>query len=437
MSSVRYIPAISTDAGAVPVSTEVATHPRAGDGYEVQDVFIDPQSFPLQMTRADDFYNDAFQRLRVSDTDQRFDAEFKYDKAPLLFDDVSANGGSATFNANARQVDFATGGTATNIVAGLVQHWANPYTPGNSQFIAMTGIINGANLAGRAEVFLRSSVTGSVVEEIIEVTTSGMSWQYSQIFLMDFQSLKVGRIRFGLDMGGLAVKVAEIKNDNEKAFGYWQLADQPTYYKQYNTATYTYTEIGYGDSANAIGFRYRTAVSGSQTMSAICCTVKSEGGGDVHDIAGVRSSFSNGVTKKTVAATMIPILSFQVKGTFNTYANKGIVFPTDLEIATDNPIYYEVRVNPTLTGASYVSVGNDSILNYDISSTAITGGRVVKAGYASTAGNKSFTTSTGILNKAPLGVSAAGVGDIITICALRDGSVSARVGASMDFNEVR
>ena len=40
MSSVRYIPAISTDAGAVPVSTEVATHPRAGDGFEVQDVFL-------------------------------------------------------------------------------------------------------------------------------------------------------------------------------------------------------------------------------------------------------------------------------------------------------------------------------------------------------------------------------------------------------------
>lgn len=44
MTSVRYVPAISTDAGAIPVSTEVATHPRAGDGFEVQDVFIDPQT---------------------------------------------------------------------------------------------------------------------------------------------------------------------------------------------------------------------------------------------------------------------------------------------------------------------------------------------------------------------------------------------------------
>ena len=43
-SSVTYVPAISTDAGAIPVGTPVATHPRASDGKEVQDVFIDPQT---------------------------------------------------------------------------------------------------------------------------------------------------------------------------------------------------------------------------------------------------------------------------------------------------------------------------------------------------------------------------------------------------------
>ena len=120
MTSVRYIPAISTDAGAVPVSTEVATHPRAGDGFEVQDVYIDPSSFDLTLTtsRADDFYNDAFQRLRVSDTDQRFDGEFKYDKAPLLFDDISVTG-TTTFNANTRDVTIATASTSAAVSAGL------------------------------------------------------------------------------------------------------------------------------------------------------------------------------------------------------------------------------------------------------------------------------------------------------------------------------
>ena len=172
-------------------------------------------------------------------------------------------------------------------------------------------------------------------------------------------------------------------------------------------------------------------------MAAICATVKSEGGGDIHDIAGIRSSGSNGTTKKTVSTTMIPVLSFQLKGTFNTYPTKGIAFPTAYEITTDNPIYYEIRVNPTLTGASFASVGNDSILNVDTTASAITGGRVIKTGYASSSGAKTQASSNGILNKIPLGVSAAGVGDIITICAIRDGTTNASVGTSMDFNEVR
>lgn len=40
MTTVRYESAIGTTAGAIPVNTEVATHPRAGDNASVQDVFM-------------------------------------------------------------------------------------------------------------------------------------------------------------------------------------------------------------------------------------------------------------------------------------------------------------------------------------------------------------------------------------------------------------
>ena len=446
-SSHRLLDSLNQEDDAIVCKTLIAGKTTAQGG-AIVDVKVNPSgtltvdASGSAVTRSDDFYNDAFQRLRVSDTDQRFDGDFSYDLSPLLFDRIGS-GGTITHDANSRDVVIAIAATTNGLSEGLRQHYANPYTKGNSQFVALTGVINGGNVAGgQAEVFLRSSITGSVVEQTVAQSawlsnTTGKNWQYSHSLLMDFQSLKVGRVRFGLDIGGLAYKIAEITNDNIRAAGYWQLADQPTYWRQYNTATYTYTEMGYGDEANAIGLRYRVPVTASQSMRAICTTVKSEGGGDLHEIAGVRSSYSNGVTKKTVAATMIPVLSFQVKSTFNTFVNKGIVFPIGLEIATDNPIYYEVRINPTLTGASYVSVGANSILNYDTTATAITGGRVVKSGYASTSGNKSQTTATGILDKIPLSVSPVGVGDIITVCAVRDGSVSASVGAAVDFNEVR
>ncbi len=272
----------------------------------------------------------------------------------------------------------------------------------------------------------------------VPVTPTGVNWNDSQIFLMDFQSLKVGRIRFGLDMGGTAYKVAEIVNDNEITTGYWQLASQPVYWRQYNTADYTYTEIGYGDEDNAIGFRYRVAVNSTQTMRAICATVKSEGGGDLHDIAGLKFSASNGQTKRTVSTTYVPVLSIQLKATFNTYVTKGIVFPEEFELTTDNAIYYEVRVNPTLTGAAFASVSANSIINSDVTATAVTGGRVIKAGYAapSAAGVRS-SAAKGILDKVPLSVSALGVGDILSLCVIRDTTTNASVGAVLNWNEIR
>ena len=393
----------------------------------------------VPITRADDLYNDAFQRLRVSNTDQRFDSEFQYDKSPLVFDDISTGGGSTTYNAASRDVTIATGSTSAAVAAGLRQHWANIYTSGNSQFIIETGTLNGAGLAGgRAEVFLRSSVTGSVTEQALVISDATIDWSKSQIFIMDFQSLRVGRIRWGLDRAGIATPLAEITNDNIRATGYWQIANQPVYWRQYNTANYTYTEVGYGDEANAIGFRYRVAVNATQTMRAICATVKSEGGGDLHNIAGIRGAISNGITKRTVSTTFVPLLSLQVKSTLNGYPVKSVIFPKTFEISNDNPIYFEWRINATLTGAAWTSNGADSLANFDVTATAVTGGRVIYEGYAGAAGAGARNIADGALtSKIPLGVSALGVGDILTLCCIRDGTTNASVGAALVYEDIR
>ena len=108
--------------------------------------------------------------------------------------------------------------------------------------------------------------------------TSGMNWQYSQIFQLDFQSLKVGRIRFNIIQGGIPINVYEVTNDNIRNSGYWQRPTLPIFWRVYNDATYSYTEIGYGSENNAIGFRFKVAKNASHTAKAICSTVKSEGG---------------------------------------------------------------------------------------------------------------------------------------------------------------
>lgn len=455
-SSHRLKDNLSEEDDAIVTKTQIAGFSTAGGG-AVVNVKVNPSGAvqvagtldgiagTVTTTRADDLYNDAFQRLRVSNTDQRFDSEFIYDKSPLLFDDISAGGGSTTFVGNSRDVVLATGGTGAGVSAGLRQHFANIYTSGNSQFVILTGALATITAGGRAECFLRSSITGSVTEEIIPDTdwlasTVGIDWSDSHIFIMDFQSLRVGKIRFGMDRGGLAVAMAQITNDNKRATGYWQTANQPVYWRQYNTASYTYTELGYGDEANAIGFRYRIAVDASQTMRAICSTVKSEGGGDLHDLAGIRFGVGNGVTKRSVTSTtnFLPVLSIQLKATLNTYPVKSIVFPKEIEITTDNAVYYEVRINPALTGASFASVSADSITNRDVAATAVTGGRVIKSGYVAggSAGTRGMADDM-LTSKIPLGVSAAGVGDILSLCFVKDSPTNASVGTSLVFEEIR
>lgn len=453
-SSHRLADSLNAQDDAIVTKTLVAGKTTAGGG-AIVDVKVNPSgaltvdasisgiTATVPTTSVDDFYHDAFQRQRVSNTNQRFDAEFLYSKQPLQFDEILGGVGTSTWSANSRDITLAINGTALADAAGMYQHFYNPYTPGNSQFVAITGVLNGTNLSGTAALFLRSNVTGSVVETVYDqstwlAATSGVNWNYSQIFLMDFQSLKVGRIRFALDRAGIAVPVKVIENDNARASGYWQLANAPTFWRIYNTATATVTEFGYGDASNAIGFRFTSALNATQTARAICTTVKSEGGGDLMDMPGFPFAASNGATTRTVAATMLPVLSIQIKTTFGTVPNRGLVVPISTSVLTDNPIYWEWRLNPTLTGASFTSVDANSITNFDVAATVVTGGRIIASGYSSAGGNKLASTDHGLTDKVPLSVNYAGtVGDILSFCAVRVGSSSASMGVALDWKEIR
>jgi hypothetical protein len=425
----------TASSGTYTAGTTMATKQNADDSHS-QRVVVD--TVPLPITRNDDFYNDAFQRLRTSDPDARFDINFKYDKQPLVFDEITAGAGTATHNANARDVVLAVVDAVAASRAALCQRWANVYTPGNSQFVILTGTLNGANLAGgTTEYFLRSNVTGTVTEVTEDITAHG-DWQYSQIFIMDFQSLDVGRIRYGLDRDGLVMSLGEIVNDNIRATAYWQNPNQPVCFDVYNTATESITEFRYGDADNAIGFRFRAPVDATHTARAICASVKSEGGGDLLSLSGFPFAVSNGATTKTVAAALIPLLSIQLKTTLNSLPNRGLVLPQEYSFVTDQPIYYQISVNSTLTNAAFNTVGADSLCNFDIAATAVSGGRVIAAGYAGAGGQRAGGTEKSLTNKIPLSVNYIGTtGDILTISAVRVGAQSAAAGAALEWTEIR
>jgi hypothetical protein len=402
---------------------------------ELLDDYFNNSPFSLQTA-------DAFGRLRTADTGQRLDVEFIYDKQADYFDEIT-NNGTVTHNANTRDLTLSISDANNGTYSCMASH-PIPYTPGNSQLIDITGVLDLSNIGGgNAEVFLRSSISGSVSEQVIEQsswtnTVLDVDWSKSHIFQMSFQSLKVGTIQFLMVREGTPVKVAEIDNDNLRDSGYWQLPSLPIYYKIYNDATYTYMEMGYGNDDNAIGFRYKIAANASATMSAICCTAKSEGGGSLRDLAGLPRSIDSGIVTKTVSTTLVPLLSIRPKSTFLTFDNLILSIPKSFNVSSDNPIRLIIVHDCTLTGASWVNVDvNNSSMEYDVTASAFTGGHLVYSEYVTSNAKNTPSSGEGILGKTVLWNRKGTETGIFTIAAVRTTNTNANVLTSLQWDEIR
>jgi hypothetical protein len=115
-------------------------------------------------------------------------------------------------------------------------------------------------------------------------------------------------------------------------------------------------------------------------MKHICASVISEGG---YTLAGRSRSVSIPITTPIdlpTAGTFTPIMSVRLKDSFKD----AVAILKDVEFfgATNNTSYrYKVIVGGTLTSPTWVSPANDSCVEYDISATAVTGGRDAQVGY--------------------------------------------------------
>lgn len=419
-----------------------------GDGNHV--TIKSTQGGSLNIAFGDSGSVDAFGRARVSDTGQRLDVEFLYNKQIDFFDEIiddqtaGATPPTVTLNTNPRDLTLAVAATNTDQSAKMASYPV-PYTPGNSQLIEITGVLDLANIGdGSAEVFLRSNITGTpsdlttVEQGLWTNLTSGVEWDKSHIFVIDFQSLKVGRIRFGMVVDGVFSQVAEILNDNTRDSGYWQLANLPVFWHIYNDATDTYMEIGYGDDNNAVGFRYKLTKNATATMKAICCTVKSEGGLDLKDLPGLPRAIDMAQTATTVSTTLIPLLSIRPKSTYQSLDNLILALPKIFNVETDNPIRIEIIQNASLTGASWADVDTaDSSVEYDTTATAVSGGQVVYSEYITTSSKNSGNSAQGILGKTVLWNRKGTQTGIFTLAAIRTGSNNANVLAGIGWEEIR
>lgn len=136
------------------------------------------------------------------------------------------------------------------------------------------------------------------------------------------------------------------------------------------------------------------------------------------DKLGVLISQATDVTGRTMtsANTFYPIISIRLKPGQLT----GVALPRSIQVATnDNTnVFWRLVENPTLTGANWVNHADpDAFTQYDLSATAMTGGRILLNGF--TVGGGSNLVLIDSMASLQLGRSGIGtVSDIYTLaCA--------------------
>lgn len=203
--------------------------------------------------------------------------------------------------------------------------------------------------------------TGASAQAAATVTSNfanGIDLTKTNILWIDFEWLGVGCVRCGFVVDGKFMPAHIFYHSNVLTLPYMSTASLPLRLEITNTG----------------------ATSGSSTLKQICSTVLSEGG---YELRGSQQSIGTPVASPKdmpTAGTFVPITSIRLKST----RLDAIVVPSSIDVlgsGNNTRIKYKVVIGGTLTGASWVSGGTNSSVEYDLSATAITGGTDVLSGY--------------------------------------------------------
>ena len=326
---------------------------------------------------------DAFGRLRVSNPHTLFESQQQFDSSPLQYGEKITGTASSLHLPNESSTLMTVGTNAGDKIVRQTREYFR-YQPGKSLLVLMTGVL-GAKKAGVRQrigyfddrdgifwqqtnsgmsVVRRTSTSGSAVDNTIPQSSwnldkldgsgpSGVNLDPSktQILIIDFEWLGVGRVRIGFVIDGLPVYCHSFLHANLLTEVYMKTANLPCRYELENTST----------SAS------------STSMKHICSTVISEGG---YNEKGVVVSAGGDLATKTVSS-YTPLLSIRLKASHKT----GKIVPITFDILnTANSILrYEVIARSSLTGASWSSVSTATEL--DSSATAVAGGIIIASGF--------------------------------------------------------
>ena len=333
---------------------------------------------------------DAFGRLRVSEPFTLFDSSHRFDDNGL-WSTSTATGGAATFNAAQGLIDLdVTTSSGSEVVRETTKVFS--YQPGKSLLVLNTFVMStakanlrqrigyyGANNGyyleqnGTTVSFVeRSFVTGAVVNTPVAQASwnvdpmdgsgpSGITLDLTkaQILFMDLEWLGVGTVRVGFIIDGNFIVCHRFNHANFITSTYITTASLPLRYEITNTG----------------------ATSGASTLKQICSTVLSEGG---YQLVGLQQAIGTPVTTPRnlpVAGTFYPIVSIRLKISPNRL--DAIVIATAISVVATTSGHYnwQVVASGTTGAGTWVNAPGDSSVQYNITGTSFTGGRILASGF--------------------------------------------------------
>ena len=334
---------------------------------------------------------DAFGRLRISQPLTLFDSSHRYRDNNLWSSLIVGAGSTVGFVTTQGLVHIGIGTTAgCSIIRETTKVFS--YQPGKSLEVMNTFVMNSkkTNLRQRVGYFGEDNgvyfevddntvnfVERSIVSGITsETRVPQSSWLYdkmdgtgpsgyvldtsqAQIFWMDIEWLGVGTVRVGFVIDGQFIHCHSFHHANKIQSTYITTGSLPLRYEIANTGITT----------------------SSSLLKQICSTVISEGG---YELRGLQQAISipiNSPRTLGTAGTFYPVIGLRLKASPNRL--DAIVILTALSImpiSTGN-FNWQVRASGTTTGGSWVSAGDDSAVEYNITGTSHTDGRILASGF--------------------------------------------------------
>ena len=388
--------------------------------------------------------SDAFGRLRVSNPLTLFDSSHRYRDNNLWSSLVVGTGSTVGFVTTQGLINIGIGTTAgCSVIRETTKVFA--YQPGKSLLVLNTFVMNPkkTNLRQRVGYFgadngmyfevdgdtayfversLSLGTTTRVAQEdwnVDKLDGTGLSGitlnsSKAQILWMDIEWLGVGSVRIGFVIDGAFIHCHTFHHANIIESTYITSGSLPLRYEIANTGITT----------------------SASNLKQICSSVISEGGYNVNGIQQAVGTPINAPRTLTTAGTFYPIVSIRLK----TTALDAIVILTALSampIAT-GAYNWQIRASGTTGGGDWVSAGDDSAVNYNITGTSHTGGRILASGFfnASNQGSTQIDISKEALFKFQLernGLTSTPFEITLVVASNGNGDT---VVASMDWEEV-